>query len=671
MTIAEHIDDPRQVTWGISLVRWLCNEGVSAAALTALSSEPDLNELSRVLQSDPHWEVTLAPFGAVLLPGSRGIATGTDGLIAFAVIDERMVVLAGAGTAGEHLPVGVSCLVIRPTTEKVNGLFSWADLKRFRRPVGELLVFSAVTDVVAIAVPFVVATIIDKVIAHHDLVTLSVLGGVLVGAVVVEALLTALKNQVFAQFSTKILAIAAGRLFGRLLVLPVTHFGREALGTLTARMREMDVIQAFFTDTAIVMVVDLIFLAIFMVFLVSVSPLLTLGALAFVALVGLASAVFSPQLESRYDRSFAALSRYQALLVEMMGAMESVKTLGLERSAKGRLETALAHYLLADYDRRTTGNVLQSVVLFITHSGSAFIIIAGCWLVIAGTITLGQLVAFHLLFELLQAPLQRLAQLLSRVNELRVAFRQVGHFFSAPTEGSPHALRSGELRPPIRLEDVTYQYDGADGVAVAKISVELPVGGTVAIVGASGCGKSTLAKLIGGLLTPSSGIIYYDNTPHSILHPEAIRAAIAHAGQDAMLFAGTVAENLAAAAPGASLDKIMNTARLTAAHDFVCSLPGAYLHPIHEKGRNLSGGQRQRLIMAREALRDTPIFILDEASNAVDSATQEAIFDALLSAVTDRLLIFVTHDLLLAERADVVLHMVDGALGHVERRCVR
>ncbi|MCP4487568.1 MAG: ATP-binding cassette domain-containing protein [Gammaproteobacteria bacterium] len=408
------------------------------------------------------------------------------------------------------------------------------------------------------------------------------------------------------------------------------------------------------------LVVDVIFLCLFFLCLVLVSAKLTMGAFAFIAMLIMTNVLFAPILEKKYSSTYRSLSLYQSGLVETIQGMESIKTLSVGIKFQGMLEDRLTNYLGRDFSRRTVSNFFETLSNFFNRAAEVYVILFGAYLVILGDLTLGQLIAFHLLLGQIQAPLTRIAHMVDRVFEIKVAFRQIGILFSSEIQ----ERNSGESMPlgnlDIRLDDISYQYTKDGKQILSSVSLEIPHGGKIAILGDSGTGKSTLAKLIGGLLEPTNGNMYFGDLTTDMLSPESIRASISHASQDSTLFAGSVAENISMGVSQPLFDDIVSAAKSAELHEFIIGLPEKYETQLEERGANLSGGQRQRVVLAREFARKNKIMIVDEATNAIDKDTETKIFRNLASS--NSTVIYISHNKNLLQYADWIIQVQEGSV---------
>jgi ATP-binding cassette subfamily B protein len=289
----------------------------------------------------------------------------------------------------------------------------------------------------------------------------------------------------------------------------------------------------------------------------------------------------------------------------------------------------------------------------------------GAWLVIQNELSIGQLVAFNMLLGNVITPFQRLTVLWSELQEVIIAVERINDVIDAPLEESPQALR--QWLPPVRgqivFEQVTFRYHpNSDTNTLENLSFVIQPGQMVALVGRSGSGKTTIAKLLLGLYAPTEGKLLIDGYDLTTLSLQSLRQQIGVVDQDTFLFGGTIRENISISQPGATLEAVMNAAKLAGAHGFIKELPMGYETQIGEGGGLLSGGQRQRLAIARALMGNPRLLILDEATSHLDAESERMIQQNLTSILQGRTTFVIAHRLSTVRNADLILVLDRGVL---------
>ena len=388
---------------------------------------------------------------------------------------------------------------------------------------------------------------------------------------------------------------------------------------------------------------------------------LTLVALAIAPALLLLSQGVKGRLRRQWmlhkDREAAAMGVVQ----EVLGALRVVKAFGQERREVGRFRRHAEGAVRARLGAETS-QALFNVALHTTVAlGTAVVLYLGVQNVRTGQITTGDLVLVLLYLALLYVPLQTLGM---KAAALQTAFASAARAFALLDEApevdeADDAAPLDRARGAVAFRDVAFAYDGAAPV-FEGVTVEVPAGARVGIVGPTGAGKSTLLGLLPRLYDPTDGRVLLDGTDLRDLRLADLRRQFAIVLQDPVLFSGTVAENIAYGRPDAGPDQIEEAARHANAHGFIQGLVGGYGAPVGDRGMRLSGGERQRVSLARAFLRDAPVLLLDEPTSAVDVATERLVMDAVERLMEGRTTFMISHRPDTLDRCDLVLRVGGG-----------
>ena len=306
---------------------------------------------------------------------------------------------------------------------------------------------------------------------------------------------------------------------------------------------------------------------------------------------------------------------------------------------------------------------MTSVGMLVTGVASIVVLWYGGHRVIAGGLTIGELMFFSSLLSYMLDPLERLAGVNLQIQDALVAMHRVSEVTDLDVEETDADPNSGPQRVEsgIRLENVSFGY-GCRGDVLSNVSFDVPAGAKVAIVGESGSGKSTLLKLLMRFYDPSEGRVLLDGTDYRDIDLASLRKTIGLVAQEPFVFTGTIRENIALGAPQASMDEIVAAARAAGLEAFIGSLPDRYQTVIGERGANLSGGQRQRLAIARALLRKPELLVFDEATSHLDTATEQAIKESLRTVLSGKTVVLVAHRLSTIQDADIIYVLHDGRI---------
>jgi ATP-binding cassette, subfamily B, bacterial HlyB/CyaB len=537
-------------------------------------------------------------------------------------------------------------------------------IHKYRWLLSEVLLASFFLQLFALVSPLFFQVVIDKVLVHRSMSTLDVLVIGLIAIALFETILGVLRTYIFAHTTNRIDVELGARLFRHLLALPIAYFQTRRVGDSVARVRELENIRNFLTSSALTLMIDLFFTFVFLAVMYFYSPLLTwivLGSFPFYIAI---SAVATPLFRRRLDDKFQRGAENQAFLVESIAGAETLKSMAVEPQMQRRWEEQLAGYVAASFRVLSLGNTASQTVNFISKLVTAAILYFGAKLVISGDLTVGELVAFNILASRVNTPVLRLAQIWQDFHQARLSVARLGDILNTPTEPvySPGRAALPAIRGNVTLEHVNFRYriDGPE--ILHDISLNVPAGQVVGIVGPSGSGKSTLAKMIQRLYVPESGRVLVDAVDVAQLEPAWLRRQIGVVLQENVLFNRSVRDNIALADPALPMERVIAAATMAGAHEFILELPEGYDTIVGERGSSLSGGQRQRIAIARALITDPRILIFDEATSALDYESERIIQGNMARIAHGRTVFVIAHRLSTLRIADRVITIERGRL---------
>ena len=533
---------------------------------------------------------------------------------------------------------------------------------KYRRLLGEVLIASFFLQLFALVSPLFFQVVVDKVLVHRSVSTLEVLVVGLVAISVFETILGILRTYVFSHTTNRIDVELGARLFRHLVALPIAYFQSRRVGDSVARVRELENIRNFLTSSALTLVIDLFFTFVFVAVMFFYSPLLTAIVLAaFPLYIGI-SAVATPLFRRRLDEKFKRGAENQAFLVESVTGIETLKAMAVEPQMQRRWEEQLAGYVAASFRVTNLGNTSSQAVQLVNKLMTAATLYFGALLVIDGSLSVGELVAFTMLSGRASAPVLRLAQIWQDFHQARLSIARLGDILNTVPETAfkPTRATLPAIRGDVAFEHVTFRYriDGPE--VLHDINLSVPAGQVVGIVGASGSGKSTFAKLIQRLYVPESGRVLVDGVDLAMVDIAWLRRQVGIVLQDNILFNSSVRENIALADPAMPMERIVAAATLAGAHDFILELPDNYDAIIGERGSSLSGGQRQRIAIARALATDPRILIFDEATSALDYESERIIQQNMDRIAKGRTVFIIAHRLSTVRAADRIITIERG-----------
>ena len=493
--------------------------------------------------------------------------------------------------------------------------------------------------------------------------TLQVLAVGIIAALVFDATFGFLRQTLTLAASNKIDMRLTRRTFAHLLTLPIDYFETTSAGVVSRHMQQLEKIRSFLTGRLFMTGLDLITLVVFVPVLFAYSFKLASVVLLFAVLIACVVMGMVPTFQRRLNALYAAEGQRQAMLVEVIHGMRTVKALAIEPSQRRiwdqrSAEAITMHFRVGQIS--ITGNAITD---FLGKLLPVTLIVLGAQDVFDQTLSVGALIAFQMLSGRVTGPLISIVALVNEYQETALSVKMLGEVMNRAPEGR---VGAGGLRPilngEIRFDDVVFRYPGAQSMALDRASFTIHPGTVVGIVGRSGSGKTTLTKLIQGLYPVVEGIVRFDGIDAREIELSHLRRQIGVVLQENFLFRGTIRENLSVTKPDATFEEILEATAASGADEFIERMPMGYDTMLEENAANLSGGQKQRLSIARSLLSKPRILILDEAASALDPES-EAIFIQNLSRIAvGRTVVMISHRLSTLVNADKIMVMQQGRL---------
>lgn len=532
--------------------------------------------------------------------------------------------------------------------------------------IAEIVLGGFCLEVLALSVPIFTQVIFDKVIVHSSYSTLNVIAAGMIVVVLFEGLLVFLYSRHIHYLSARVDDFLMRPVMTQLLSLPLHYFDARPKGEIAAHVRDIADIRHFLAASSVSAVIDALFIVVILILMAFYSLTLALTVAACVPILAALSVVMRPSVRRQYKELSERQARFESLITEGLSNIHTIKTSALESNWLAKWVAAHRNFVDSALTAKRSAAVEETVLRVIQRLVVLAVLWVGATLVLVSALSFGQLIACYMYSLRVLGPSGRIFQVWIGLQRLQQAKRHLDDLLTAEPEQRTGAPRiTLPEHHSILFRDVSFRYS-PHGVEVLKsVSIEIPPGSFVGILGHSGSGKSTLARLIQRHYTPHMGAITLGDTDLRHIELAVLRQKIKLVLQDASVFQDTILNNLHSGDDSLSFEEVLTATRLVCAHDFIEALPSGYDTVLDERGAQFSSGQRQRLALARAVLQSPQVLVLDEATNALDAKTEQMVLANLRSALPDCTLIVITHRGHTLREADQIL-VVEA--GQVHRR---
>lgn len=552
--------------------------------------------------------------------------------------------------------------------EVISGMLSFLRPYRKRMYLAALLMLM-VTGFTLLA-PFLIKIAIDQYIIMGDTSGLGQIVALTGAAFFGLFVATAAQQYILSWVGQRVLADLREALFRHLQVLSLSYHDTHIVGVTVSRViNDVAVINDLLTQGLISLVGDLLVLVGIIVVMLSMNPRLALLTFIVIPLMMLATYMFSQKAQGAFRETRSRIATLVGKLAENIDGMRVIQAFAQEENVERRFEAVNWANREANIHAVRLSYIFLPSIEFLGTMAMAIVLWFGGRAVAGGTVTLGVVVAFLAYVTRFFQPVQELSRIYTTMQSAMAGGEQVLNLLNTVPEiaDRPDAVKMPPIQGKINVHEVTFQYREDTPTVLHDVSLMIQPGQVVALVGPTGGGKTTIAKLIPRLYEVREGSVQIDGTDVRAVTQTSLRDQTGIVSQDPFLFSGTIEDNIRFGLLDASTEEVVEAAKLACAHEFIEELPAGYRTQILEGAVNISVGQRQLICIARAALANPRILILDEATASVDTLTEILIQKALDHLLTGRTAIVIAHRLSTIRNADLICVVDDGQIVEMGR----
>ena len=542
----------------------------------------------------------------------------------------------------------------RPWQKAKRTHWFWSELWKVRRSFRHVALAAAIINLLALAVPLFTMNVYDRIIPNKSAASLWVLAVGAVLALALEFSLRLARARVVDEVGRDLDARLSQKLFEKVMNRPLASKDGST-GALVRRVSDYESVRDFFASTTIVLMVDMVFLFVFLILIAMLAGWLVVVPLAGIALMGIAGYSLQKAMGRASLDAQADSSLQHGVLVESISGQETIKAAGAEGRMLGRWRRYARTSAATQERLRGLAAISINLASLCQQLISVSLIVGGFYLFNSGDISMGAIIAIVMLAGRSLAPVGQFAFLMTRARHAMVTMRSLQELSEAPDERSQAArsviprIDRGETE----LEYSSLRYPGASRDSLSDISLRIRPGERIGVIGRVASGKSSLGRLLCGLYAPTEGVYLVEGLDSRQHLPHQIRSAFRFVGQDSELFSGTVRDNLVLGSGGADDERLIDAVRRSGADIFLSRDASGFDLNVGERGSRLSGGQRSFLVLARALVEPFKLLYLDEPTGAMDSQTERWFIDHLATALDP------TQTLIVSTHRNAMLAIVD------------
>ncbi len=550
---------------------------------------------------------------------------------------------------------------VQAVAKKSNWFFG--TLIKFKGIYGRVLLATFLVNLFVIAGPLFTMNVYDRIIPHNAVDTLWVLAIGISLIYFFDLLLKYIRTYFLESVARKSDVILSSLLFEHAINLKLKNKPRS-VGAFTNTIKDFDGIRSFFTASGITAFIEMPFALIFILVIYYINSTIVIIPLTVILLVLFVSIPMKYSIQKIIDSTHEATGRRNGILVEALSNLETIKTFNASGSVQWHWEESTGYIAGKGLQSRIRSNYLATLSAFLTQFSTVAIIVLGVYLIKAGELTMGGLIAVNILASRSIAPMTQAVGLLINFGQMKIALQSLNEFMKLEVDRPEHKkhIRRPEFRGEIEFKGVGFSYPDEEKTALSNVSFHIKPGERVGIIGQVGSGKSTIGKILLGLFDPGEGAVFIDGLDIKQIDPADLRHNFSYVPQDVVLFSGTVRDNITLKSPHVGDEAIIAAATVGWVNNFTDRHPRGMDLQVGERGFNLSGGQRQSVAVAMGFIEESPIVLLDEPTNSMDFNTEIQVIANLKKATRKKTTLIITHKPSILEIVDRIVVMDNGSV---------
>jgi len=520
----------------------------------------------------------------------------------------------------------------------------WSTLAYSKSIYTDVIIASFLINLFVMATPIFTLNIYDRVVPNNAIDTMWVFATGIIVLYTFDMVLKFLRSYFLENAAKKSDIIMSSIIFEQVMNLKMTE-RPSSVGSFASNIKDFDSIRGFFTASSIATMIDLPFTIIFIFIIYLLGGWIVAIPIMSALIIFTYSLIIRKPMQKSIESTYEASALKNAVLIESLTALETIKALGISGHSQWKWEEATGSVAQKGLHSKILSNSISTFVNYIVQLNTVAMIIGGVYAIGAKELSMGGLIAVVMLGSRMLAPLAQISSLISNFEQTKTAYTAINNIMQLEVErkDTKKFVQRPTFSGKIEFKNVSFTYPNTDKKVLDDVSFIIHPKESVGIIGTNGSGKTSIEKLILGLYEPTEGSILMDGIDIKQIDPADLRSGISYVPQDVMLLKGTVKDNIIVRLPDASDEEILKASALSGTKRFVDIHPMGFDMPVGERGDGLSGGQKQSISIARAFVKFSPIVLLDEPTNSMDSTSENNFIKAMIKHKEDRTMIIISH----------------------------